>query len=249
MSLVRIDNLSVNYTSKTGAVEALHNLTLNLSEGEIYAVIGPSGCGKSTLLHVLGGILTNYSGEVWINGQKPNPKEQSIGLIPQNYGLLPWKRVKDNIYLSARMKHLSEDATYNEEIIRTLELTELLDRYPNELSGGQRQRVALARSFIQKSDLLLMDEPFSALDMLTAEKCRNLFLELWKRNKITTLFITHNIEEAVQMGKHIIILSKAPGHLIQIFSNPIMQTGAERTPEAYFRQAEMIRQLIKQEWI
>ena len=237
MSLVRIDNLSVNYTSKRGHVEALRNLTLNLSEGEIYAVIGPSGCGKSTLLHVLGGIITNYSGEVWINGQKPNPQKQSIGLIPQNYGLLPWKRVKDNIFLSARMKHIPEDTSYNEEIIRTLELTELLERYPNELSGGQRQRV-----------LLLMDEPFSALDMLTAEKCRKLFLEIWKRNKVTTLFITHNVEEAVQMGKHIIILSKAPGRLLQVYGNPIMQTGAERTPEAYFRQAEIIRQLIKQEW-
>ena len=248
MDSVRIKHLSVNYVSGRGNVEALHDLSLDLSEGGIYAVIGPSGCGKSTLLHVLGGITTDYQGEVSINGQKPNPKKQSIGLIPQNYGLLPWKRVKDNIYLSSRIKRLPEDTGYNEEIIRTLELTDLLERYPNELSGGQRQRVAIARSFIQKPELLLMDEPFSALDTLTAEKCRNLFIEIWKRHKVTTLFITHNLEEAVQIGKHIIILGKAPGSLVETVENPLMQPGAERTSEACLRQAGQIRQLIKQEW-
>lgn len=249
MSLVRIKNLSVCYSSKRGNVEALRNFSLHLSEGEIYPVIGPSGCGKSTLLHVLGGIIRNYTGEVFINGQKPDPKEQSIGLIPQSYGLLPWKRIEENIFLAARIKHLPADTAYNEEIIHALGLEELLQRYPNELSGGQRQRVALARSFIQKPDLLLMDEPFSALDTLTAEKCRKLFIEIWKRHKVTTLFITHNIEEAVSMGKHIVLLSKAPGSIAEIFDNPLMQPGAERTPKAYFEQAELIRKLIKQEWV
>lgn len=249
MSTVRIKNLSVTFTSKKEKVEALHHFSLEMSDGDIYSVIGPSGCGKSTLLHVLGGIIKEYDGEVWIDGKSPNPKTQSIGLIPQNYGLLPWKRIKDNILLAAKIKKSAHNDIDNEDIINALDLQETLQRYPHELSGGQCQRVALARSFIQKPDLLLMDEPFSALDALTAEKCRSLFLDVWKKHKVTTLFITHNIEEAVRMGKYIVLLSKPPGHVIRVIENPLIKSGADRSAEAYFEQAKQIRELIIKEWV
>lgn len=249
MSTIDIQHLSVSYSSKRGNTEAIHDLSLHLPDGGIYSVIGPSGCGKSTLLHVLGGIIRNYQGTVAIDGKSPDPKLHSIGLVPQNYGLLPWKKVKDNIYLACKIRKQTAEADYDREIINTLDLQELLHRYPHELSGGQQQRVALARSFIQRPDLLLMDEPFSALDTLTAETSRRLFLDSWKRHKVTTLFVTHNIDEAVRMGKQIILLTKGNKNSTRLIENPLMRQGADRSREAYWKQAEYIRQLISNEWV
>lgn len=233
MSTVSIKELSVTYSGKNGTTEALRNLSLELAEGTIYSIIGPSGSGKSTLLYVLAGIRTHYSGQVLIDGRQPDPKHQSIGLVPQNYGLLPWKRVKENIFLPEVLRKNQPDEAHTREILTALDLHELLHRFPHELSGGQQQRVALARSFIQKPDLLLMDEPFSALDAITAERSRQLFIDVWKRNQVTTLFITHNIDEAVNMGNHVVILSQSPGCVTNILENPA---------------PEQVRQLINEQW-
>lgn len=236
MSRISIQNLGVVFSGKDGATEALKDFSLQLTDGEIYSVIGPSGSGKSTLLYVLAGIRTTYTGEVLINGERPDPKRQSIGLVPQNYGLLPWKRVKENIFLPERIKcgvDTERNEDYIQEIIETLDLSELLHRYPHELSGGQQQRVALARSFIQKPDLLLMDEPFSALDALTAERSRQLIFDVWKKHPVTTLFITHNIDEAVTIGNRVVLLSPSPGRVTHILTSPT---------------TEEVRHLIADQW-
>lgn len=244
MSTISIQHLGVAFSGKNGTTEALKDFSLQLTDGDIYSVIGPSGSGKSTLLYVLAGIRTNYTGEVLINGERPAPKHQSIGLVPQNYGLLPWKRVKENIFLPERIRrqraaasspcgNISLYEAHAQEIMDTLDLNDLLERYPHELSGGQQQRVALARSFIQKPDLLLMDEPFSALDALTAERSRKLFFDVWKRHPVTTLFITHNIDEAVRMGKRVVLLSPSPGRVTHILDAPT---------------ADEVRNLITDQW-
>lgn len=245
MSTISIQHLGVVFSGKNGTTEALKDFSLQLADGEIYSVIGPSGSGKSTLLYILAGIRTNYTGEVLINGEHPNPKQQSIGLIPQNYGLLPWKRIKENIFLPELIKQQQRAAasfpcgkapfndTHAREIINTLDLGELLERYPHELSGGQQQRVALARSFIQKPDLLLMDEPFSALDALTAERSRKLFFDVWQQHPVTTLFITHNIDEAVSIGHRVVLLSPSPGRVTHILEAPT---------------ANEVRNLIASQW-
>lgn len=247
-TVVQINHLSVTYPGKRESLEVIHDLSIELESGGIYCIIGPSGCGKSTLLKVLGGIIKDYAGEITINGRNPDPRFHSIGLVPQNYGLLPWKRVKENISLATRLRNIPVDKEYNEEIVRTLGLEDILSCFPGELSGGQQQRVALARSFIQKPDLLLMDEPFSALDTLTAEKCRNLFLEVWKKHKVTTLFVTHNLEEAVRLGKKIILFATLPGRIIQIIDNPLTEKGADRSDEFYFRETEKIKKLLNKAW-
>ena len=234
MSTISIQNLHVTFSGKNGRTEALKDFSLELAGGDIYSVIGPSGSGKSTLLYVLAGIRTNYTGQVLINGKRPDPKHQSIGLVPQNYGLLPWKRVKENIFLPQKLGKDILNEAQAQEIIHTLDLGELLERFPHELSGGQQQRVALARSFIQKPDLLLMDEPFSALDALTAERSRKLFFDVWTKKPVTTLFITHNIDEAVSIGKRIILLSPSPGHVSHILDAP---TAGE------------VRNLIANQWV
>ena len=234
MSTINIQQLHVTFSGKNGKTEALKDFCLELPGDDIYSVIGPSGSGKSTLLYVLSGIRTNYTGQVLVNGKRPDPKHQSIGLVPQNYGLLPWKRVKENIYLPQKLGKDMLNEAHAQEIIHTLDLGELLERFPHELSGGQQQRVALARSFIQKPDLLLMDEPFSALDALTAERSRKLFSDVWAKNPVTTLFITHNIDEAVSIGKRVILLSPSPGHVTHILDAPT---------------ADEVRNLIANQWV
>lgn len=224
----------------------LDDISFDLKEGEILTVIGPSGSGKSTLLNVIGGIIKSYEGNVLFKNQ---PIDKLVkGYIPQNLGLLPWKKVKDNIFLAGKInKHLNitEDETF--EIINELGIGDFLERYPAELSGGQQQRVALARLFVSRPDILLMDEPFSALDTFTAEASRNLFLELWKKRKITTIFTTHNLSEAVKLGKQILIMSKLPGKVLHIIDNPLFEKGAERNSESFFKMAQQLENLMEEE--
>lgn len=216
--MLSIENLSVKY----GDTEALNDFSLEIKDGEIYSLIGPSGCGKSTLLKVLCGIIKNYSGAIRFNNKSFTPRDISIGYVPQHYGLLEWKTVKDNIFLPFKLnpsKILKSSEV--EEVLLSLEIEDLQMRYPSQLSGGQKQRVALARAFISQPDILLMDEPFSSLDTFTSEASQRLFLRLWEKYKVTTLFITHNIHEAVSIGKYIILMSKAPGKIIHEVENPL----------------------------
>lgn len=220
--MISINNLSASY----GKTKVLDNFCLNLDDGESYALIGPSGCGKSTLLKILSGIHKEYSGDIIYNNQPLFSQKISIGYVPQSYGLLDWKTVKENILLPIKLnKSKSYNKTEAEDIIETLEIEDLMDRYPIQLSGGQQQRVALARAFIYKPDLLLMDEPFSSLDSFTSMRSQKLYLELWRKYNITTLFITHNIFEATATCKHILLMDKQSGTIVeQIENNTLGET-------------------------
>lgn len=237
--MLSIENLEVKY----GKTEALSDFSLTINDGEIYSLIGPSGCGKSTLLKVLCGIIKGYKGKIIFNDKEFSSKEIAIGYVPQQYGLLEWKTVKDNIFLSFRLNknRVLKDAEVK-EIIHSLEIEELQDRYPSQLSGGQKQRVALARAFVSQPDILLMDEPFSSLDTFTSEASQRLFLRIWERYKVTTLFITHNIHEAVAIGKHIVVMSKAPGKIIDKVENPLFNVN--EYPEERLKFAASIIQKI-----
>lgn len=218
--MVSIVNLSVAYANARQRTQALANCSFEVSKGEICAIVGPSGCGKSTLLHVLAGVLSNYTGEVKINNRQPRDKGNNIGVVPQKFGLLPWKRVKENILFPHTLKKTTPSPALFKEFIETLGLEDLLDRFPNQLSGGQQQRVALARAFIQNPDVLLMDEPFSALDAFTAAKSRELFKKVWQKHQVTTLLITHNLEEALSLSTHVILFTPAPGQVLASLKNP-----------------------------
>jgi NitT/TauT family transport system ATP-binding protein len=242
VSFVEIHNLRVAF----GKEVILDHFSLNLNEGEIYAVIGPSGCGKSTLLKAINGIIQPQNGVIRIKSELSDPKKHNIGYIPQHYGLLNWFKVKKNISIGENIKQSQN--LQKDEIIKKLGLEELLERYPNSLSGGQKQRVALARAWILEPDLLLMDEPFSALDTFTAETSKNLFLNLWKQQKITTLFVTHNIQEAVQMGKHIVILSHRPAQIARIIENPLFQKGASRSHDDFYHFTQEVNGILNKIW-
>ena len=191
--MIEIADLTVRYRSDNDIYTAIKDFSLTIPSGGTCAVIGPSGCGKSTLLKVVAGLIKEYDGSVSINGQPVNPKGQTIGFMPQNYGLLPWKTVYDNVILGMKIKKSPEllDRNVIKHLMRQLGIEGLARRYPNELSGGQQQRVALARVFALQPDVLLMDEPFSALDAITREEMQDIFLKLWRRFEVSTIFVTH----------------------------------------------------------
>ncbi len=212
----------------------LKDISFSLEKGKTLTIVGPSGCGKSTLLNVLSGIIKNYEGEILMGNIALGSAELTYGYVPQSFGLLPWKKVKDNILLPATInKNIKIDDDEVNDVLTKLELTELLDRYPSQLSGGQRQRVALARVFISHPDILLLDEPFSALDTLTADISRELFLDLWRKYSPTTIFTTHNLSEAVKLGEHILLLNKQPATVFRFVDNPIFEKQEQQNEAAF----------------
>lgn len=247
--MIEIRNLKVYYEAMGERHTALENVSLKLPAGRTCAVIGPSGCGKSTLLKVLAGIIKVYDGTVHFDGQPIVPVTQRIGFLPQNYGLLPWKNVYDNISLSARIKNKGMvDSKELQLYIRQLGLAGMEDRYPGELSGGQQQRVALARSFLLKPDLLLMDEPFSALDAITREEIQNVFLQIWRKDSVSTVLVTHNVEEALYLGQQIVVLAGIPGRISQVLENPLFGIEDVRNDQEFFQFCLELRTLIKEDW-
>ncbi|MGE4284479.1 MAG: ABC transporter ATP-binding protein [Clostridia bacterium] len=249
--MLEIDSLSVSYSSEEKSVNALGPINMQIKAGVIYAVIGPSGCGKSTLLHVLSGIIKDYQGKVLLNNEEVNPKKHDIGFIPQNFGLLPWKNVQKNCLLSLKIKGKTIDSVMSERIEyiqNKLDIHSLKDRYPSELSGGQKQRVAIARAFIMNPDLLLMDEPFSALDAFSREEAQELFMDIWNQYNPTTLFVTHSIEEAIYIGKKIVIMSHCPGTIAEIIDNPLFNTVNLRQNEEYLWLSSHLRGIVKKGW-
>lgn len=243
--MINIKDLSVKYQGKNKETLALDNLSVDINTGDIYTFIGPSGCGKSTLLYVLSGILKDYTGNVSIDGRGIDPKAKRIGLVLQNYGLLPWKTVYHNVMLGVKIKKDKQGLDeYSHYILKQLGIDTLLDRYPKELSGGQQQRVAIARAFILKPDLLLMDEPFSALDAITREKMQELFLDIWKQNRVTTIFITHSVDEALYLGSKIVVLSSAPGKVRKILENKCFQLDNLRSRDEYHAMSMQLREIV-----
>lgn len=243
--MIAIKDLSVKYQSESGEALALDKISVDIKTGDIYTFIGPSGCGKSTFLYVLSGILTDYAGTVRIDGKTVNPRKQRIGLILQNYGLLPWKNVYQNAMLGLKIKNdqaVLDD--YSGFILQQLGIKDLLKRYPKELSGGQQQRVAIARAFIMKPDLLLMDEPFSALDAITREEMQELFLEIWNQNSVTTVFVTHSVDEALYLGSKIVVFSPSPGRILEVVDNPCFQLDNLRSRDEYHEMSARLRKIL-----
>ena len=225
--MLLMENVSINYKTKKEIFTVIKNLSLKIDKGESFVILGPSGCGKSTLVNALAGNISIDSGNIdYIleNDKRAlNPKTHKIGIIPQNCGLLPWKTVKENCLLPIKIRHeqLNDELKKGiEKIYESLDITTLLNRYPSELSGGQVQRTAIARAFILKPHLLLMDEPFSALDEITREDARELFLKIWNLYKPTTILVTHSIEEALYLGNRIIVMGANEGKIKYMMENP-----------------------------
>lgn len=248
--MIEIKDVSVTYQSEQEVYTALKDIELTIEEGGTCVIIGPSGCGKSTLLKVIAGIITDYAGSVTMGGEKISPFKQKIGFIGQNYGLLPWKNTYENICLGVKIKEKGRklDKGSLELMMRQLGLEGLGKRYPAELSGGQQQRVSLARAFLLKPDILLMDEPFSALDAITREEIQDVFLSVWQKHAVSTILVTHYVEEAVYLGQKIVVLSAKPGRISRIIDNPLFGKPDIRRDKAFFALSLELKKLIKEEW-
>lgn len=203
----------------------LENVDLDVGEGEFLAVIGPSGCGKSTLLGIMGGILAPTSGRVLVGGTAPPRSLNPLTYIFQDFALLPWRTAAGNVAFALEHHALStaeRDARVADALVRT-GLTEFADALPKQLSGGMRQRVGIARALAVNPAVLLMDEPLSALDAQTRELLMEDFLALWLDQRVTVVYVTHNLAEALRLADRICVLSRRPGRIKDIVPVPIPQ--------------------------
>ncbi len=230
-----LNNLCVEYKTKKNSFPVICNLSLKINKGETLAILGQSGCGKSTLINTLSGMMDIHSGSVNFTNadieDSLNCKKHRIGIIPQKCALLPWKTVEANTILpiNIRKEKISrEDKIKFDTIYEALGIKDILKKYPTQISGGQAKRVSIAQTFIQEPDLLLMDEPFSALDAINREEAWELFLQIWKKSKPITILVTHSIEEALYLGTRIIVMGTHMGEIKYEGDNPFF---AKLNPE------------------
>ncbi len=225
---------------------ALDGLDMTVGSGESVAIIGPSGCGKSSSLQMAAGLMQPTSGSVSIDGAPITRPRQKTALILQDFGLLPWKTVRKNAELGLKVRGVSPDRRKAKalEALRLVGLEDFRDSYPGGLSGGMQQRLALARSIALDVDLLLMDEPLSALDALLREQMQDTLLELWREEGYAQVLVTHSIEEAVYLGQRVYVLSPRPGHVVGVVDNPSMGHTGYRGSSEYYSLCNQIRSLL-----
>lgn len=249
MASVTFNNVSLTYKGSDRDVQALRDVSWEISDGEPVALIGPSGCGKSTSLLLAAGLMSPSSGDVLVGDVPANAPRRETALILQEYGLLPWKTVSQNAALGLTIRGMSkrESSGIVARALETVGLSDFARAYPGELSGGMRQRLALARAVALDADLLLMDEPLSALDSLTREDLQDMLLELWQRRGHTQILVTHSIEEAVYLGRRIILMTPRPGRIHAIVENPGMGEKAYRQSPDFFATCSHLRELLVEE--
>ena len=218
-----IESLRVTYATARGHLTALENLSLTVRDGEFVAVLGPSGCGKSTLLNIASGLLSPTRGTVQIQGQPVNGPRQDVGIVFQQPTLLPWKNVLENILVPIQAMGLSKTDAIDRarDLVRLVRLEGFEHHYPHELSGGMQQRVGIARGFMHDPQLLLMDEPFAALDAMTREHMTDELQALWMSSAKSVLFITHSIPESVYLADRVVVLSERPGTVVDVIEVPL----------------------------
>jgi NitT/TauT family transport system ATP-binding protein len=231
---------------------AIKNVNFSVNTGEFLALVGPSGCGKSTLLDLLGGLTKPTTGRILLDGKPIDGPGLDRGIVFQQYALLPWKTAKGNIEFGLESKGVpkKERAEISQYFLSLVGLSGFADRYPQELSGGMKQRVAIARSLAYDPEVLLMDEPFAALDAQTRETLQTELLQIWEHTKKTIIFITHGIDEAVYLGQRVAVMTSRPGTIKQIIDNPLHSTSKEEdlrsTPE-FAKARHQIWDLLREE--
>jgi NitT/TauT family transport system ATP-binding protein len=255
VSQIAIHDVQISYRSRRGGDDfvAVDNIDLQVAEGEFVTIVGPSGCGKSTLLLAVDGLVAPSRGEVVVGGKPVTGPAQDRAMVFQEFGLLPWRDVLDNVAFGMELN--KEDSKAVEararELISLVGLTGFEHHHPHELSGGMRQRVGIARALAVRPDVLLMDEPFGALDAQTREIMAGELLKIWGVERKTVLFVTHGIDEAVYLADRVIVMSKGPGRIIADITVDLprpRRMDMRATPE-YIRYREEVSSLLFDETI
>lgn len=231
-TILEVRQLSKRYQTAQGETEALRGINFKVHRRELVCVIGPSGCGKSTLIRILAGLDKHSDGDVLLDGKPVNGPGRDRGMVFQGYSLFPWLTVKENVMFGPEMSGHTRNTADSQarQWLDLVGLSKFADSYPHQLSGGMRQRVAIARALVNEPRILLMDEPFGALDAQTRAKMQHHLLDIWKNLDITILFITHDLDEAVYLADRILVLKPHPGEVQEIIEVPVPRP---RTPAQF----------------
>ena len=215
---VKIDSVRKVFNTRNGEMIALNGVDLDIKENEFICVVGPSGCGKSTLLNIIAGLSEPTSGNVFCDGKEVNGTGTERGVVFQQYALFPWLTVKKNVMFGLKLKGIKgkEAEEIAMKYLKMVQLEDFANHYPKELSGGMKQRVAIARAYAVNPSILLMDEPFGALDAQTRAQLQQELLETWEKERKTCFFITHDVDEAIILAQKVIIMSARPGRIKEI---------------------------------
>jgi len=219
MSKIAINNVSKIFENKGIPFKSLDNINLKIKEGEFLCILGPSGCGKSTILRIIAGLDSPSIGEVLMDNEIITGPDHKRGMVFQEYSLFPWRSVIENVAFPLEMKGVAEDERYKiaEEYLKLVGLEKFKESTPYELSGGMKQRVAIVRSLAGDPEVLLMDEPFGALDIQTRNQLQKDLLKIWEDKRKTIIFVTHSVDEAAFLGDRVVVISKRPGKIVKTF--------------------------------
>lgn len=226
MPNIEVKNINKIYTSPDGKeVYALQDINLKVNDGEFVCIVGPSGCGKSTLLEIIAGLLPSTSGEILLDGKQVQGTSRDIGVVFQDASLFPWRTIEKNISFGMDVAKLPKEKRKArvEKYINMVNLKGFEHKYPSQLSGGMRQRAGIARTLAMEPEVILMDEPFSAVDHLTRCTLQEELIQIWEKEKKTILFVTHDINEAVFLANRVVLLSTRPGKIQRIYDVPYPQ--------------------------
>ena len=246
---ITINNLTVTFSSKRATVTAIDDVDLRVADGEFVSIAGPSGCGKSTLLKVVAGLTKSTSGTVRLRGKSVDGPQREIGYVFQRAALLEWRSVRKNILLQAEMRGMPRQVAQRrcDQLIDMTGLTGFEKALPYELSGGMQQRVSLCRALLHEPSVLLMDEPFGALDALTREKMNVELHRIWRETGTTVVLVTHSVAEAVYLANRVVVMSPRPGRIVDTLDVdlPVERDYAEtmERPE-FIRVANRVRDLL-----
>jgi NitT/TauT family transport system ATP-binding protein len=248
---LELRNISMRYTRRDHRFDALRDVSLEVEGGEFISLVGASGCGKTTLLRIVDGLMKPTRGEVWIDGQPVNKPGPNRGFVFQQDALFPWRTVLDNVIFGLEVQGRSkqESRARADGLLELVGLSGFQQHFPHELSGGMRQRANLARALTIDPDVLLMDEPFAALDAQTREIMQSELLRIWRANRKTVLFVTHQIDEAVYLADRVVVMTSQPGQIKAILEVDIERPrdlSVKRTPR-FLEVVDAIWKMIEEE--
>jgi NitT/TauT family transport system ATP-binding protein len=250
MPLLEVRDLDKSFTADDRSITAIDHLSLSVDEYEFVSIVGPSGCGKSTFLHIVGGFEPATSGEVRLNGRPIGAPGPDRGMMFQELSLFPWLTAVENVAWPLEMKGLPkrERLAKASEYLDLVHLARFADLYPGQLSGGMKQRVALARLFALDPDVMLMDEPFGALDSQTRELLQEELQSIWRRSRKTALFVTHDIDEAIYLATRLIVFTARPGRIKADIRIPdVDRSGDYRKSQGYLALRVQVWDLLRDE--
>jgi NitT/TauT family transport system ATP-binding protein len=251
---IRVESVDVVYETAKGRLQALAGIDLGIGRGEFVSIIGPSGCGKSTLLRVVGGLQHPTRGSVTVDGRPPreSQRRKQLGVVFQDPSLLPWRSVLDNVRLPLQVNRDAGGREAPERLVDLVGLGEFAGYYPHQLSGGMQQRVAIARSFVTQPSVLLMDEPFGALDEITRTAMRYELMRIWRSQAgergCTVLFVTHSIAEAVLLSDRVVVMTPQPGRIAAVLEIDLPRPRDEATEvsPAFIEYTHRLRGLLRE---